>query len=301
LLLTIAYLLLTGLFVALRFPVDRLNARVAALASRAIGAEVSIGELELHLVALLPELSARNVECTWPASARLHLDRVRVRPAWSLSWLRGDPSLALSLRREAGRIRGIARLGETPGFRGTVTDLDLAQLPTTRLGSGGIALDGRLEGEFDVRSSEQGPEGRIVVRAADGSLSLPILPMGVPFETLETALALGGDPLLTVHSLALEGPLVALTGSGTVERAPTAALAPLLLAARLEIREPALREMFTNSGVDLGPDGVAELSVRGTVSAPVLTSADRAGAGLRGAATNPRLPRRTGNPRSDAR
>jgi type II secretion system protein N len=290
LLFTLGYVALTLLFVLLRFPIDRLTPRVEALASAASGAQVSIGGLEFHLVALLPELSALDAVVTWPAHTRLQLDRVRVRPAWSLSWLRGDPSLALSVRRAAGRVRGVARFGDTPGFRGAVTAVDLMHLPPALLGDAGVAFDGKLDGEVDLRMADTGPEGAVTLRASDGSLSLPMLPMGVPFESFEGALQLGGDVLVTVQSLALEGPLVALTGSGTVGRAATSALAPLALAARLEVREPALRQLFANGDITLGPDGVAELSIGGTLSNPVVTG-DRGGAGARGLAP-PRGPRR---------
>ncbi len=287
LLIAFAYVALTSLFVVLRLPIDRLTPRVAALAGAASGARVSIGALEFHLVALLPELSAIDVDLAWPAGAQLRLDRVRVRPAWSLSWLRGHPSLALSLRSGSGRIRGTARLGDDPSFRGAVTDLELARLPAALFESTGFAFDGRLSAEFDVVRTEAGVEGPLTLHATEGSLTLPMLPMGIPFETLEGALALGGETMLTVHSLALEGPLVALTGSGTVDRAPTSALA---LAARLEVREPALRQLFVSAGLDLGPDGVAELSVRGTVADPLI-SGDRGSAGAR-SPTDPRAPRR---------
>ncbi len=293
LLIAVAYLALTSLFVMLRFPIDRLTPRVAALASDASGARVSIAELEFHLVALMPELSAIGVDLSWPAGTRLRLDRVRVRPAWSLSWLRGDPSLALSLRSGSGRIRGTARLGDAPSVRGAVTDFDLARLPATLFEGTGFAFDGHLDADFDIVTREAGIEGPITLHASDGSLSLPMLPMGVPFETLEGALALGGEMMLTVHSLALEGPLVALAGSGTVGRAPASELAPLALAARLEVREPALRQLFASSGVDLGAEGVAELSIGGTVGNPLL-GGDRGDPGARGPAV-PRAPRRSGN------
>lgn len=292
-----AYLALTSLFVALRFPIDRLTPRVEALASAGTGARVSIGELELHLVALLPELSAIGVDLAWPAGTRARIDRVRVRPAWSLSWFRGQPSLALSLRSGTGRIEGTARLGDDPSFRGAATDVDLARLPSALFGNAGFAVDGRLDAEFDVRAADGSVEGPVTLRVTDGSLSLPMLPMGVPFETLEGALALGGDRMVTVQSLALEGPLVALAGSGTVGRAPTASLAPLALAARLEVREPALRQLFAGADVDLGTDGVAELSIGGTVGNPLLggdRGGDRGAAGARGA-TDPRTPRRGGS------
>jgi len=265
-----AYLALTLLFVIARFPVDRLTPRVAALASTVTGSQVEIGELGVDLIALLPALHARDVTVTAASGTRLKLDRVRARPAWSLSWLRGHPSVALSLRAGEGRVDGVVRLGSTPGFRGDFAEVDLQLLPAALLGDLGITLDGRLGGDLDVQMGELGPEGDVKLHAGEGSLSLPNLPIGIPYQSIDAEATLGGDELARIASLVVDGPMVALNASGTVGRGPTPPLAPLALQARIEVREPALRDMFSGSGVTLGPDGAADLAIGGTLSAPQL-------------------------------
>jgi type II secretion system protein N len=284
------YLALTLLFVVARFPADRLTPRVEALATAATGSRVEIGSLGLDLIALLPALHARDVVVTTPAGTRLPLDRVRVRPAWSLSWLRGHPSLALSLRGGEARLDGTLRLGSTPGFRGDFSRIDLRQLPAAPLEDMGVTLDGRLDGELDLRLGDLGPEGTLKLHAAEGSFGSPALPIGIPYQTIDLEATLGGDVLAEIASLAVDGPMVAMTASGTVGRGPNPALSPLALQGRLEVREPALRAMVADGGVALGPDGVAELGIGGTLSAPQLGAGPR-GAPRRPAAGRPLAPR----------
>jgi type II secretion system protein N len=268
LVLAAAYLALTLVFVVTGFPADRLAPRVAGLASAATGSQVQIGELDVDLVALLPALHAREVTVTAPGGTRLQLDRVRARPAWSLSWLRGDPALALSLRAGEGRVDGVVRLGSTPGFTGDFEQVDLRLLPAALLGGLGVSLDGRLAGELDVRMAELGPEGELEIHAGEGSLALPNLPIGIPYQSIDVEATLGGEQLASIASLVVDGPMVALDASGTVGRGPTPPLAPLALQARIEVREPALRDLFSGTAVALGPDGAADLAIGGTLSEP---------------------------------
>lgn len=270
LVLVAAYLALTGVFVCARFPVDRLTPQIAATASAATGAQVEIADLELDLIALLPALHARDVAVTTPGGTRLRLDRMRVRPAWSLSWLRGAPALVLSLRAGTGRVDGTLRLGRTPGFSGDFEQLDLRLLPAAVLADYGLSLDGQLGGELDLRLGELGPEGDLTLHAADGSLALPGLPIGMPFERIDAEATLGGEQLARIASLVVDGPMISLDASGTVGRGPAPALAPLALQGRLQVRDPALRTLVGDAGVALGPDGAADLAIGGTLAAPEL-------------------------------
>lgn len=268
----LAYLVLTLAFVIARFPADRLTSRVEALASAATGAQVEIGTLDLDLVALLPALEAREVSVVGPSGTRLRLDRVRARPAWSLSWLRGDPALAIALRAGAGRVDGVVRLGSAPGFTGELQEVDLGLVPAALLGGLGVSLDGRVGGTLDVRMGEEGPEGELDLHAESGSLALPNLPIGVPYESIAARATLGGESLAQIASLVVDSPMLALDADGTVGRGPAPALAPLALRARIQVREPALRDLFVGAPVTLGPDGSADLTIVGTLSSPQLGS-----------------------------
>lgn len=267
--LALAYLVLTLAFVIAGFPADRLTSRVEALASAATGAQVEIGTLDLGIVALLPAFEAHQVVVAGSGGA-LRLDRVRARPAWSLSWLRGDPAFAIALRAGPGRVDGVVRLGSAPGFAGGLQEVDLRLVPASLLGGLGISLDGRVGGTLDVRMGEEGPEGELDLHAKGGSVSLPNLPIGVPYESIDARATLGGDALAQIASLVVDSPMLALDANGTVGRGPVPALAPLSLRARIQVREPALRDLFTGVPVTLGPDGSADLTIGGTLSSPQL-------------------------------
>ena len=264
-----AFLALTSCFVCAGFPADRMAPRIATAATAVTGSQVEIGGLDLGLVALLPALHLRDVAVATPGGTRLRLDRVRLRPAWSLSWLRGRPSLVVSLRAGEGHVDGTVRLGPAPGFTGDFEKLDLDLVPASLLADYGLSLDGRVDGALDLQIGEDGgPAGDLKLHATDGSLGLPGLPIGVPFKTIDAEATLGGEQLAKIASLVVDGPMVALNASGTIGQAPAPMLAPLALEGRLEVREPALREMVVDAGVPLGPDGTAELAVGGTLGAP---------------------------------
>jgi hypothetical protein len=163
------------------------------------------------------------------------------------------------------------RLGSTPGFAGELAEVDLRLLPAALLGDLGVTLDGRLGGTLDLRLAEAGPEGTIALHGGEGSASLPNLPIGVPYQSIDLEATLGGDELARIASLVVDGPMLALDASGTIGRGPAPQLAPLALQARVEVREPALRELFAGSSVTLGPDGSADLAIGGTLSAPQVT------------------------------
>jgi len=280
--LALAYLMLTALFVAAGFPFDRLAPRVAAALGSATGARATIGGLGFSLSWLRPKLVARHVDLRWPGGFALALDRARIGPALSTSWLRGQPSLALSLDTKLGRLAGTARLGAAPAFRGELRGVALDKLPLDALAPG-LQLGGSLDADLDLRAAGAFPEGTARLAARNGSVSLPSLPIGLPFAKLDADLALGGAALVALQSLALDGPLAAATGSGTIGRGASIDDAPLALDLRIEAREPALRQLLASEGLATGVDGTAHLEIAGTLASPSLRAA---GAGL-----GPRTPR----------
>jgi type II secretion system protein N len=264
---SVAAVSLTTFFLVSGFPYDRLTPRVATTIETMTGARVAIGRLDVGMIWLLPELRAKAVTVTGPGERPIAFDRVRVRPVLSTSWLRGVPSLRIALRSRLGEADGIVVAGPEPSFDGTLRDVSLALLPIQDFAAGTL-LDGRADATIDLRMAETGPEGSVVFEAKDGSLSLPMLPIGVPFEKLSAALELGGDGLAKLASLDLVGPLASLTASGTLGRGPTLELAPLALQARIEAREPALRSMLQSQGLALDASGGATVAIDGTLDAP---------------------------------
>ena len=274
-----AYVALTAVFVAIGFPYQRIEPRVAAAVGAATGAQVGIGKLDFALRWLRPWLIANDLDLAWGEGLHLRIPHVRIAPALSLSWLRGEPSVALSVGGDFGEISGTARIGRTPAFRGDVHGLALDKLPSDALAPG-LRLTGALDASLDLRAgSDGGAEGSAKLDARNGSITPPNLPVGLPFAKLDADLALGGGAMLTVKSLALEGPLVAGSGTGSIGRGRSIDTAPLALELHLQARDPGLRQLLTAQGLPIGPDGTANLQISGTLASPAL----RPGAGGFGA------------------
>ena len=258
---------LTSFFLIAGFPYDRLAPRAAAAIESATGARVSIGRLSLGITWFAPELKARNVDVTWPSGQHASFERIRVHPAWSLSWLRGRPALGVALRSPLGELQGTVIGGAAPSFDGEVRNVSLALLPLEDLAAG-TQLDGRVDAQLDVQMAEAGPQGTVRFEAKGGSLTLPLLPIGLPFDTLSGDIALGGDLLAKLNAFDLAGPLVGLTASGTIGRNAALPLSPLALSARIEAHEPAVRSMLQSQGVTLDASGAAAVEISGTLGTP---------------------------------
>ena len=74
--------------------------------------------------------------------------------------------------------------------------MDLGRLPLSGVAPD-LALDGIARADVDVRSGERGPEGRVELHAAEGSVGLPGLPVALPFQSLDAAATLGGEDAVT--------------------------------------------------------------------------------------------------------
>jgi type II secretion system protein N len=262
-----AAIVLTGLFVVLGFPYDRITSRIEQAITGTTGVPVHIGRVGLGIGWLAPELRAWDVDATLPSGKHLVLKRLRVRPAWSLSWLRGAPAAVIALRSPIGEIDGTVTMGREYGFTGELRQVQLGELPIGGLAPG-AAFDGLANGQIDVRFTAERPAGSIQLDATKGSLTLPLLPIGVPFDALKAGIVLGGEHLAKIDVLDLQGPLVALTASGTIGQAPEAAAAPLALHAKVAVRDPSMRSVIASQGVGLDGNGEAELEIGGTLGDP---------------------------------
>jgi len=269
---SVAAVALTSVFLVAGFPYDRLAPRAAAAIESATGTRVTIGRLDLGVTSWAPQLRTRDVDVAWPSGKTASFQSFRVRPAWSTAWLRGTPALVIEARSPLGSVKGIVIGGAEPSFDGELRQLSLAMLPLQEIAAG-AQLDGRADAQLDVTIAEAGPQGRVHFEATQGSLTLPLLPIGLPFDKLSGDLALGGDTLAVLDAFDLAGPLVALTASGSIGRNADTDLAPLALKARIEAREPALRSMLQSQGLALDASGAAAFEIGGTLGSPELVPA----------------------------
>lgn len=266
----LAGMLLVALFVFLGFPYDLLREALAAQVSAASGARIAIAELAPRVSPLGPALEARGVSAELPDGTRLRLDRARLRPAWSLSWLRGAPALAVDLAAPEGRLHGTLYAGGEPGFDGALEGVVLKDLPLEAWVPD-LALDGLADADVDVVRGEAGPTGRVALHAREGSVGLPGLPVALPFARFEADAELGADGrLLRVERLVLDGPMLAVEGEGELGAAARVEAAPLSGHVRLDVRESGVRPMIQGLGIRLDRDGRAEATLSGTLGQPRL-------------------------------
>jgi type II secretion system protein N len=267
-LLALAAIALTGALMVLRFPYDRVAGSIARQIEMQTGSRIAFGSVGVSLVRFAPGLAASSVEVVSSDGTRLSLDRVGVRPALALSWLRGDPALAVEVESARGAGSGVATFGGTPGFSGGLRDVDLEQLPQQQIGAP-LRLKGRVDADVDVVVREEGPEGSVEFEARDGLLTHPELPMPMPFSKLTGEIDLGGQHWAELKQFVLESPLASGHASGTIGKAPAFASAPLELALEFTVSS-AVQGSLRAQGVAVGNDGAIRVAVSGTPMRPVV-------------------------------
>lgn len=262
-----AAFLLTGLFVFLGFPWDRLGHRIAGSLEAATGHHVSLGSVGPHVGLLGPGVAIQDLRTTAPDGTALEFSRVRLRPAWSPSWLMLRPAVFVDAESSLGRVRGVTRVSGEPAFDGGLRELDLAALLDGRLPAG-TALTGTADVDAALAIGAEGVAGPVALHLRDGTLSHPQLPMDVPYETLDAELELGGDATARIVSFSLRSPLGTGSLTGTVGRAAQLADAPLDLALDVTASEE-IRGGLAAQGVRFGRGGTLSLQVGGTLTSPV--------------------------------
>jgi type II secretion system protein N len=251
------------------FPYERFREAAADQLRSATGAQVEIGALDGGLSIGGPALDASGVQLRWADGSSLELVRARVRPAWSLSWLSGRPALGVAVDSALGNVSGTWWPGNAGGFSGSLREVDLAGLPPSLLG-GPPPLIGHADAELDLRLEEGSPCGTVELEARGGSLSMQDLPMAIPYERLVGQARLGEGGAIDLLDVALDGPMGAATGGGSIGAAPRFALAPMDLDVELEVVDANLRPMVRNWGVRLDGSGRARLRITGSFSRPIV-------------------------------
>lgn len=255
------------LFVFLGFPYDVLADRAIGALERGTGAVIRYGEVEPRLTIGGPGFRFHEVDVRTSDGRRYRVDPLSVRPAWSTSWLGGSPHLRTFLVSDQGSLAGFVTLGRTLGWDGRIVDLDLAALPLGDVAQG-VRVSGRADVDADLRITDGVAEGEIELAARSGEVLHPMIPLPIEFEKVAGRLTLGGDALARIESFTLDGPLFGATASGTIGQADDPMRAPVDLAIGLDVREPGMRSMARNLGLELDSNGHADLDVSGTVARP---------------------------------
>jgi type II secretion system protein N len=191
---------------------------------------------------------------------------VLLRPAWSLSWLRGDPAVYAEVTSAFGDAEGTLVLGDSTGWYGDLESVAAGRLPLAKLTTL-ATLGGIVDARIDVQMGGDGLEGDASFTAKKGSLGFARFPVEIPFETLTGKLRFGDDAFVAIQRFELEGPMVSGAITGSVLRAARFEQAPLRLEANLETKAN-VRSAMKGAGIRLDRNGTAKLRITGTVSKP---------------------------------
>jgi type II secretion system protein N len=261
-----AAIVLTTTFVYLGFPYDRLGPILEAQAEAATGARITVGAVSASPQLLGPGIAFEDLRADLGSGPPIALSRLRLRPAWSLSWLRGRPALAVDAESGTGHVQGVVTLGSAPSFEGEASELDLRTLGVESFAEG-LSLEGTADVELSLSFEDAGTEGPITLTARSGNLSHPSLPLSIPYDEIRGDFVLGGEVSVRIESLEIDSSLGQGSVSGTVGHG--ASTAPLDLEVRVTAA-PAVQAVLRAQGVRLDRKGAAQFRVAGTASSPAV-------------------------------
>jgi type II secretion system protein N len=258
--------LLTLLFLVIGFPYELAGQRLVASVNQVGGVQLEMDDLGPYLSLAGPGFQARHVSLKVADGTRWQLSRARIRPSWSTSWFRLDPAVHLELDAEMGRIEGDLTTGDTPGFDGVLSNVDLARLPLDSFVPG-TDFTGMLDAEIDLQRVDGVVQGLVVFGATRGRLAGDLLPLAIPFESLEGEFSFGGDSMVDVTKFDVQSPLLTAQLAGSVGMASSFAVAPLHLRLELEIKS-GMNKILRSAGIRLNRSGKTTLRIEGTVANP---------------------------------
>lgn len=266
--LPVAGILLVAFFIYLGFPYHKLGDRIATEIQRSTGVRIDFEDIGASLQLAAPGVEATGVRATFRDGRSLRIERAMLRPAWSFAWFRGMPAVYAEIESEVGDAAGMLLIGETGGFSGELSQVAVARVPIPPLSAIGD-IDGRFDASIDLMRSESGPEGHVEFAATEGSVGLARFPVAIPFETLSGALTFGGDAMVSVERLELDGPMLTASLTGNVLKAERFADAPIRLEAELTA-EPGLRPAIARAGVRVERNGKAKVRITGSIESPMV-------------------------------
>jgi len=259
---------LTLTFVFLGFPYSDL----IPAANNLSGANgVRIGEIQPRLTVGGPGFSVHRLSFGDGPMESVELEQLTVRPAWTTSWLSGEPALAIRIRSPLGEAEGVLTWNEARHVKGQITIPDLAALPFPPDTS--IALAGSMQAEVDLNIQNltgNGPEGEIRFEALAGSASHSNIPMPLEFETFSGRIELGSESGLTLEAMEIDGPIFSAEVDGFVDLPEANRPATMDLDFNLHVKNPALRMLLSGFGLGFDGGGRAIFNLGGTVQNPIV-------------------------------
>jgi len=267
---TTAFVLLTALFLILRFPYHELEPWLGRALEASTGARVALQQVEGELDGLMPKVRARGGVLTWPDGTTLRLRYARIMPAVRFSWLWGQPVLALKVNSDWGNFRGFVR-PRSAGVEGRVEEFSLAAIP---LSNWGIQAHLTAPAALNLRGEREDESwaGSIAFRAGPGSVAIGTAGVPIPFQTLTGRVSNQEAGLELDGPLEIDGPLGNARLTGRLDGSGPMAQRRLDLELALDLRDPNLANIMTGLGIPIpaGATGLQELRVGGQLTRPIV-------------------------------
>ncbi|MDG2334073.1 MAG: type II secretion system protein GspN [Myxococcota bacterium] len=256
------------IFVFLGFPYSKFIPFASQALERMSGSEIRIGEIQPRLTVGGPGFSINEVSLAAEGQPPIEFDKLRIRPAWSTSWLRAEPAFVVDVASPLLLVDGTVSLGSGPGFDGAISILDLGLLPMSS--NSPFALTGAVAATGKVAMIDGEPTGTVDFKATTGSASHRSIPMPLEYELIQGRIKMGGESWVSLQDLQLDGPLFSAAADGSLSRPEGNLPAPIDIGVKVEVKDGPFRMLLSGLGINLDPGGRASFNVGGTVQNPDL-------------------------------
>jgi hypothetical protein len=256
-----------------QFPAERLAPSIETAVAQGTGAEVTFGALSSGLSFTGPALVASDVELRWPARPATIIDRLRVRPAFSLDWLFGRPTIHVEAEGAFGAFAGNLSAAR---IEGELDAVDLMQIHTAWWEPGDPPLTGPVDASFDLAWATGTPVGSLELESREGAVTVPDLPVALPYSELSVTAELPAEGAWTLEAFRLDGPMGSAAGSGTLGAGGANwTAAPVDLEVSLSQAKPMVRDALASIGARLDPEGNGSFRITGSLQRPTLRPISR--------------------------
>jgi hypothetical protein len=232
---------------------------------------IRVGEIHPRLTIGGPGFSLREVVFSPNEMEPLVVEQFDIRPAWSTSWLRGEPALAITLVSPLVLADGVLTWGDARRVEGKIEIPDLALLPFPSDSS--LSFTGALiaEGDLDIGIALDGEStGLIHFEAAAGSVSHTNIPMPLDFDSLSGRIELTGQSELVLEEISIEGPIFSAQADGYIDT-PQGDVPPMIdIDLDVQVKAPAFRALLSSLGLPFDEEGRSSFNLGGTIQNPVI-------------------------------
>ena len=259
---------LTATFVFLGFPYADLIPMISRLGG---DQNIRVGEIHPRLTIGGPGFSLREVVFSPNEMEPLIVDQFDIRPAWSTSWLRGEPALVIGLVSPLVLADGVLTWADARRVEGKIEIPDLALLPLPSDSS--LSFTGALiaEGDLDIGIALDGEStGLIHFEATVGSASHANIPIPLDFESLSGDIELTGQSELILEDISIQGPIFSAQADGYIDTPQGNVPLVMDIDLDVQVKAPAFRALLAGLGLPFDNEGRSSFNLGGTIQNPVI-------------------------------